>query len=96
MAFLDHLSISFLLAVDSFARFNYSFHVSLRRVSYFSDLWISHHQQTLTRAYLDAFLRVLDGAEKEGAVNQWVSVVDQHHFFAQDARHMRLLVGCQR
>lgn len=93
---MAHLSISFLLAVDSFVRFNYSFHVSLRRVSYFSDLWISHHQQTLTRAYLDAFLRVLDGAEEEGAVDQRVSVIHQHHFFAQDARHVRLLVGCQR
>lgn len=46
--------------------------------------------------YLNAFLRVLNGAEEEGAIDQRISIIHQHHFLAQNARHVSLLVSCER
>lgn len=63
----------------------------------FYDLWIYHQEQSFcfSFSYLDTFVGVLDGAEEEGAVDQRISVVHEHHFLAQNARHVRLLVGCE-
>lgn len=46
--------------------------------------------------YLDALFGVLNGTEKEGPVDQRISIVYQHHFLAQDARHVGLLVSGER
>lgn len=61
----------------------------------FYDLWICHQEQSFCFSYLDTFVRVLDGAEEEGAVDQRIAIVHKHHFLAQNARHVRLLVGCE-
>jgi hypothetical protein len=66
-------------------------------VFFLHDLWVFLHEQIFSFGftYLDAFFRVLNGTEEEGAVDQWISIIHQHHFRAQDARHVRLLMGCE-
>ena len=93
--FLAHLSISFFCAWLSFVRFNYSVHVAL--FLSLNDLWIFFFtSQADFMSYLDAFLRVLNWTEKESAIDQRISIIHQHHFFAQDARHVSLLMSCER
>jgi hypothetical protein len=56
-----------------------------------------HHEQIFLCSsrfpHLDAVFRVLNWTEEEGAVDQRISIVHQHHFLAGDARHVSLLVG---
>lgn len=48
------------------------------------------------RTYLDASVGMFLGAQEERAIDQGVSIEDQHRLLAQDARHATLLLRRQR
>lgn len=57
-----------------------------------------HKDRTVSghRTYLDASVGMFLGAQEERAIDQGVSIEDQHRLLAQDARHATLLLRRQR
>lgn len=91
MTFLAHLSISYFYVLTLIMVFM----SRLLRVFVFGFMIyeeFSHSSRFASSSYLDTLLRMLNRTEKEGAIDQRISVVHQHHFLAQNARHVRFLV----
>lgn len=61
-----------------------------------NNVWPSSDQWTVPDTHLDAPVGMFLGAQEERAIDQRVTIKDQHRLLAQDTGHAALLVRCQR
>lgn len=90
---LLHNKVSWSWSPQTLARFNYCFHVFLFCWLALMIYWLAITSSLASSSYLDAFVGVLNWAEKESPIDQRITIVYQHDFLAENARHVSLLVS---